>query len=713
MYKSKFYKVGLLLFSILFIVILTSNVYAEDELELEMSSTKSDDISSTIVTNISESTIGKFQYNKIPSIVDDLIEIRSAYSLQSIGASYSDSYYSIADEKKVNVRNQKNTSSCWIIPAITSMEVNMQLSNQTNDMQQLSTRHCEYSTARNSFVDGVNELGYNRRAGEGGRPTFAYSYLINGTGAVLESDMPFEDNSNNITLNEIKKDIYQIATGYQVLPCINKTYDSAGNVTYYDEIGRQLSNTEVKALRNIIKSHIINYGAISTTTYSDSSRPFYFNNPSNVRASVAYYADDENIVANHGVTIIGWDDSYSRDNFNSSHKPQKDGAYIAVDSYGEDVHNHGMFYISYDDVLVEYNMIGITGTSAKDYDTIYQNDFFGATHTIGNKNYDVGYLASVFERDKNKNETLEYVGISSSNYAKYEIYVNPRGTSLNQNMLTKVGETAELMPGYTRVAINPIKLEGSHFAIVLKQTSEQGEGFFFTVEAPIPNTPYDVVKGTDEGSYISYDGRNWKDIKGVKITGHDLTEADTCIKGYIIEHNDENPDNPADTTTDTTDTTTTSDTTETSTDTTNPIEVVEDDYELSIKTTKYMIKDGYLSKIEPNTSIETMLQNINNNAKSISIIDSSGKSIIDLNMIVKTGMTITFNDEVSYKLVVRGDINGDGKVTLTDISKLVFHYNGDKEYQLEGPPLVACDMNYDGKISLTDVSQLVFYYSSI
>ena len=141
MYKSKFYKVGLLLFSILFIVILTNNVYAEDELELEMSSTKSDDISSTIVTNISESTIGKFQYNKIPSIVDDLIEIRSAYSLQSIGASYSDSYYSIADEKKVNVRNQKNTSSCWIIPAITSMEVNMQLSNQTNDIQQLSTRH--------------------------------------------------------------------------------------------------------------------------------------------------------------------------------------------------------------------------------------------------------------------------------------------------------------------------------------------------------------------------------------------------------------------------------------------------------------------------------------------------------------------------------------------------------------------------------------------
>ena len=76
-------------------------------------------------------------------------------------------------------------------------------------------------------------------------------------------------------------------------------------------------------------------------------------------------------------------------------------------------------------------------------------------------------------------------------------------------------------------------------------------------------------------------------------------------------------------------------------------------------------------------------------------------------------MTIIFNGEITYKLVVRGDINGDGKVTLTDISRLVFHYNEYEEYQLTDAPLKAADMNYDGKISLTDLSQLVFYYSSI
>ena len=71
-----------------------------------------------------------------------------------------------------------------------------------------------------------------------------------------------------------------------------------------------------------------------------------------------------------------------------------------------------------------------------------------------------------------------------------------------------------------------------------------------------------------------------------------------------------------------------------------------------------------------------------NNAKTISIVDKNNQSITDSKATVTTGMTIIFNGEITYKLVVRGDINGDGKVTLTDISRLVFHYNEYEEYQL-------------------------------
>ena len=717
MYRFKCKKILMIICIITFCVLLSNTCYA-DELELEKSNINyQEGGSDTIVTNVSEAAIGKYSYNKIPSILDDLIEIRSAYSLQSIGASYSDPYYNIADDKTINIRDQKTTGLCWIIPAMISMEVNMQLSNQVNSIPELSDRHCEYATSRYSFVDGENKYGYDRRAGDGGRPIYAFRYLTNGKGAVLESDMPFEDNSNNISLSDLDKEINQIATGFEILPVINKQYDSQGNVTYYDEVGRPITEEEVKALRNIIKSHIINYGAISTTTYSDSSRPYHYDNTSNIRKAKAYYNDDEDTVANHGVTIIGWDDNYSKDNFNSSHKPAKDGAYIVMDSYGNDIHNNGIYYISYDDILVEYNLIGVTGTSTKDYDNLYQNDFYGASYTVGTKTYDEGYLASVFERDKTQAEYLEYVGISSTNYAQYEIYVNPKGSSLNSSFLVKVAETAELMPGYTRISINPIKLESNHFAIVIKQKSNEGEGFYFPLEIPIPNTPYSYATGTEDASYMSYDGKNWKDIKEVKITNYDMTQADTCIKGYTTKKIEDNTD-----TTDTTDTTTdpietvndTTDTTDTSdiTDTIDISDTTEEPYEFSLKTTKYAIHDSYLWKIEPNTSIEVMMESITNNAKTISVLDVNNNAILDSKTIVTTGMTLIFNNEVRYKLVVRGDVNCDGKVTLTDISKLVFHYNEYEEYQLVDAPLKAADMNYDGKISLTDLSQLVFYYSS-
>ena len=62
---------------------------------------------------------------------------------------------------------------------------------------------------------------------------------------------------------------------------------------------------------------------------------------------------------NHAVTIVGWDDNYSKDNFlgNACH----DGAWIAINSWGEESQDSddGYIYISYDDAIVEQYMYGI------------------------------------------------------------------------------------------------------------------------------------------------------------------------------------------------------------------------------------------------------------------------------------------------------------------------------------------------------------------
>lgn len=54
--------------------------------------------------------------------------------------------------------------------------------------------------------------------------------------------------------------------------------------------------------------------------------------------------------------------------------------------------------------------------------------------------------------------------------------------------------------------------------------------------------------------------------------------------------------------------------------------------------------------------------------------------------------------------VIKGDINGDGKVNTTDVSRLYAHVRGTKP--LSDELLTNADVNGDGKINTTDVSRL-------
>ena len=68
--------------------------------------------------------------------------------------------------------------------------------------------------------------------------------------------------------------------------------------------------------------------------------------------------------------------------------------------------------------------------------------------------------------------------------------------------------------------------------------------------------------------------------------------------------------------------------------------------------------------------------------------------------LLATGMTATTGGR-TYTLVVTGDANGDGKVTITDVVALQSHVVG--KQTLEGAYAKAGDLNGDGKITITDV----------
>ena len=54
-------------------------------------------------------------------------------------------------------------------------------------------------------------------------------------------------------------------------------------------------------------------------------------------------------------------------------------------------------------------------------------------------------------------------------------------------------------------------------------------------------------------------------------------------------------------------------------------------------------------------------------------------------------------------IVVTGDVNGDGKITITDVVKLQSNVAGASS--LSGAYAAAADINGDGRVTITDVVQ--------
>lgn len=719
MKKYKFYKeklktisAGVLALGILF----TGSVFAEensDELNVRLSEQylqwnelsdkekKNSIMPNTYIPDVTEEVLARYDAKKTPRLVSSLLGKTRISLDENVSATSTQSRYSLTDDLNLRVEHQGSTSECWAFSLLKAMETNIAINTQTRELRNFSERHMDYATSK-TFLDGVNQEGFAREVGVGGLPICGLAYLTNGQGAVLEENMPFENNENKINLSEINKPVDTIVTEYVMLPSINKKYerDANGNTTavkYYKSTGEEYTGDDLNRARQMIKEHIVKYGAVATMTAGNYTE--FYNNSNPFKAST--YNCNVAKTRDHAITIVGWDDNYSRDNFIEGAKPSSDGAYIILNSYGTESFDNGYMYVSYEDFLVEDEVYGICGTSNVDYDKLYQHDFYGGIFQIGSSGRSTGYYATVFEKDNTQEEYLHSVGITLADYAKVEIYVNPSGNDVNESALKLVAApTTTFSPGYHTIDFDEIKVEGKEFTIVVKQTSDNNQ-FYFSIETSVDGTCYSNVKSS-KLSYYSLDGEKWKNINTAKIDGINLVNADVCIKAFVNTNtsNPDKPDEPA-----IPDNPDDPNRPENPEDPTKPDEPKEDYFKSNV----YKIEEETIMKIDGETSISNFFGNVSTNLD-LSFMDGDVK-ITDNNQVIKTGMKLKLSNEKEYTLIVRGDINGDGRLSLVDISKLIMHYNEAKGFELQGDAKKGADMNADGKISLVDVSQMIMVYN--
>jgi len=136
------------------------------------------------------------------------------------------------------------------------------------------------------------------------------------------------------------------------------------------------------------------------------------------------------------------------------------------------------------------------------------------------------------------------------------------------------------------------------------------------------------------------------------------------------------------------------------------ITVLEELQEESKVTSKiYTIKDFYISRIEAQTTIAEFKQNIESNNE-ITVIDNEGNEVED-DTVICTGMKVKIGKKLEYTAIVIGDVNGDGKISVTDIAKIKLHLI-EKEI-LTSSQYIAGDINDDGKVNSADAVQLRNY----
>ena len=288
---------------------------------------------------------------------------------RGVGGTNTESKY-VLDLDKLIIKNQKSTNECWAFATTSMIETNVEKTR--NKQIELSPRHIDYATSK-TFLDGTNKKGYNREVGFGNF-AIALGYCTSGSGPVLETDMPFEDNENKVNLSQIDKKPVLKVENYVRFADILKKYDANGNMTYTNGGTNEYTESQVLGVRNLIKEHIKNYGAVGAFTClggEDITKNLNIDKVNNGESqAISYYNNDSNKIYDHAITIIGWDDNYSKENFNDNCKPKNDGAYAVLNSSGGTKNTLSLMMVSYEDVYIEYGNYGIMSTTDIDYNNI-------------------------------------------------------------------------------------------------------------------------------------------------------------------------------------------------------------------------------------------------------------------------------------------------------------------------------------------------------
>ena len=420
-----------------------------------------------------------------------------------------------------SAKDQLQTGTCWSHATMSSIESNMIMKGLGDNSTDLSEAHLVWFSqgAVTShdindplYNDGISRTDYNLKLDafyKGGTPFDAMMSLASWKGAVLES--------STYTISDAE------------------TFKKNNQTTFIDDSQRynsvvHLTNANVfdGTDSTNIKQQLMKTGAMYFSYHAptdNSEQSLYYN-----KNNYSYY-QTKFVSSNHAVTLVGWDDSYPKENFNI--QPDTDGAWICKNSWGTDFGDNGYFYISYCDTSIT-QACSFEVTSLDFYNSIYQYDGFGDTYYWCSKE------ANVFQakKDENLSAISFYTGNASVTYEVSIYKLNDDYTSPVDGTLITTLKGTQDFSGYHTINLNDVYSlqKGDYFSIVV--SFPNGAWIFKDDYCYKENTSYMYTNGEWKSQT---DGN--VSIKAFTTDGIAINEKnfpDVAFRNYIQKKADKN-----------------------------------------------------------------------------------------------------------------------------------------------------------------------------
>lgn len=389
-------------------------------------------------------------------------------------------YYDLRTlDKLTTVKDQGTAGTCWAFASYASLESYLKPGEDWDFSE---------NNMKNLLSSAYSE-GFDRDPNDGGNRIQAAAYMTRWSGPVKESDDP-----------------YSTISGFspEDLPIKKHVQD----VIFIPNRAGPLDN-------EVIKWTVQNNGAVYTTMYYNNT----FYSPDNY----SYYSNGTSD-PNHAVAIVGWDDSFDKNNF--SELPPENGAFIIKNSWGPEWGDNGYFYVSYYDLNAGNGSSVFTAENPENYEYVYQYDPFGWVSSLGYSK-PIAWFANVFtaKSDEVLKAVSFYATDSNCNYEIY-IYTDPDAGPTNQAgpVLSKNGTS--LTAGYHTIPLDSeVRLmTGQKFSVIVKLTNPTYR-FLIALEKPKEKWSSKAKANTGE-SFISSSGLTWTDINT------SYPNANVCIKAF-------------------------------------------------------------------------------------------------------------------------------------------------------------------------------------